>query len=133
MHRNFQKFKCRWGGSVDFWGAPAPPKHLRLRHPWSVRAKIRKKGEILKLFFNLKVYSSNFMLFFCYNFCQLLRFGGTSFLSSPYGATTAPSLPYSTAIDLTNGGVAKCSNSDLVGSANSTVHPFKVDTACLFW
>ena len=25
VHRNFQKFKCRWGGSVNFWGAP--PKH----------------------------------------------------------------------------------------------------------
>ena len=25
MHRNFQKFKCRRGSSVNFWGAPAPP------------------------------------------------------------------------------------------------------------
>ena len=25
VHRNFQKFKCPRGGSVNFWGAPAPP------------------------------------------------------------------------------------------------------------
>ena len=33
VHKNFQKFKCRRGGSVNFWGGSCPPKHPRWRHP----------------------------------------------------------------------------------------------------
>ena len=33
VHRIFQKIKCRWEGSVNFWGGSCPPKHPRLRHP----------------------------------------------------------------------------------------------------
>ena len=53
VHKNFQKFKCRRGGSVNFWGGLLPPPSTRGR-PIPADSAINRHIKRLEVFLYLQ-------------------------------------------------------------------------------